>query len=87
MISRTANIQLRDGRVSVVKNTVNTSGVMSKMGPSPVWRLPSTSSIIPHTSVMSFMEVDRTSLAFVARTYHANLKAIDNFNANGALNA
>ena len=87
MINADSRLTVRNGRVSVVPETINTAGVMNKQSPDPVWHLPSSSSIIPHTSVLSNMEVDRTSLAFVAKTYHANLTPINNFNANGRLNA
>ncbi len=86
MITAISRLTVRNGRVSIVDQSVNTAGVMRKQSPDPVWRLPSSSSIIPHTSALSFMNVDSTSLAFVAKTYHANLTPIDNFNQNGALN-
>lgn len=87
MISEQNVITIRNGRLGIVANSSNTSGVLRKAEPDPVWSLPSSSSIIPHTSVMSNQNVDKYSLAFQAHTFHANLTAIDNFNANGALNA
>ena len=42
---------------------------LAKASPAPVTILPSTSSIIPHTSVLSQNEKDKTSLSFVAKTF------------------
>ena len=59
----------------------------NKAGPAPLVTWPSTSQNIPHTSVLSANEIDKSSLAFVARTMHANLPSTLNHNAQGQLNA
>lgn len=87
MISENARLTVKYGRLSLVKDSIMQGGVQRKAAPAPRQELPSTSSIIPHTSVMSANEIDKSSWAFVARIYKANLPATNNHNANGSLNA
>lgn len=86
MISPTARITVRNGRVALVADSIMQGGTQRKGSPDPVWPKVSSSSIIPHTSVMSNLEIDKSSYAFIAKRYHANLNAINNFNATGRLN-
>jgi hypothetical protein len=76
----------RQGLVISVGNVPFVAG-KNKAGPAPVVVWPSTSSNIPHTSVLSANNIDKSSLAFVARTMHANLPSVNNHNARGQLNA
>lgn len=87
MISPNATIEVKNGRIAIVPDTILKGGSQRKANPAPKQSLPSSSSIISHTSVMSFLEVDKSSWAFVAKRYRANLKSINNWNMTGALNA
>jgi hypothetical protein len=87
MINEAAYITIRNGRVGIVSNLSNSPGVLRKSSPEPVQSLPSSSSHIAHTSVLSNLNVDRLSLAFQSHTFHTALVPIDNFNSNGQLNA
>lgn len=87
MISSADVPNMRYGRITVGTSIANAPGIIRKALPLPVWRPPSTSSIIPHTSVMSRNEIDKSSFAFIAQTYHANQNAVMNWNARGQLNA
>ena len=87
MISADATVTVKNGRISVLPQRGNPTGVARKGVPQPVWKLPSSSSIIPHTSYLSNNEVDKSSWAFVAKYYPAHLQAQNNWNANGQLNA
>jgi hypothetical protein len=86
---RFLSIKPQNGRLALVVSVGNTAfnAPNRKAGPAIKVTWPSTSQNIPHTSVLSANEIDRSSLAFVARTMHANLPATLNHNAQGQLNA
>jgi hypothetical protein len=84
---RFLKINPQNGRISLVQDNILVGSPQRKASPAPVVTWPSTSSNIPHTSVLSANEIDKSSFAFVARTMHANLPSNINHNANGQLNA
>jgi hypothetical protein len=86
---RFLSIRPQNGRQGLVVSVGNVAFIAPnrKAGPSILVKWPSTSQNIPHTSVLSANEIDKSSLAFVARTMHANLPSNLNHNAQGQLNA
>lgn len=89
------------GDLGIVTNTRLVGGVEHAAGPAPRQHLPSTSDIIPVTSLMNGLEYSHSSWAFVAITMHTfhvprveknsnahgNVNMIANWNSTGRLNA
>jgi hypothetical protein len=84
---RFLKINPQNGRMVLLSNVNTMDGQATKARPAPKVTWPSTSQNIPHTSVLSANEIDKSSFAFVARTMHANLPSNINHNARGQLNA
>lgn len=68
-------MKVKLGRQSELNTSILQGGIQRKATPAPVWgRTPATSSIIPHTSVMSRNEIDKSSYAFIAKRYSSTQK-------------